>query len=60
MRNVGMGQLLTEIVITAIKKDMIDEILRRAFPGTASKVEGAWPPLGAMANTWPGRSQWSE
>ena len=28
VRNVGMTQLLTEIVITAIKKDMIEEILR--------------------------------
>ena len=28
VRNVGMTQLLTEIVITAIKKGMIEEILR--------------------------------
>jgi hypothetical protein len=28
VRNVGMTQLLTEIVITAIQKDMIEEILR--------------------------------
>ena len=28
VRNVGMTQLLTEIVIKAIKKDMIEEILR--------------------------------
>src|SRR4051812_20912730 len=28
VRNLGMTQLLTDIVITAIKKDMIEEILR--------------------------------
>ena len=35
VRNVGMTQLLTEIVITAIKKDMIKEILREPCPDPA-------------------------
>ena len=35
VRNVGMAQLLTEIVITAIKKDMIEEILREPSPDPA-------------------------
>ena len=35
VRNVGMTQLLTEIVITAIKKDMLEEILREPCPDPA-------------------------
>ena len=35
VRNVGMTQLLTEVVITAIKKDMIEEILREPSPDPA-------------------------
>jgi hypothetical protein len=37
-RNVGMTQLLTEIVITAIKKDMIEEILREPSPDPAPQA----------------------
>ena len=35
VRNVGMTQLLTEIVIAAIKKDMLKEILREPCPDPA-------------------------
>ena len=38
VRNVGMTQLLTEIVITAIKKDMIKEILREPSPDPAPQA----------------------
>jgi hypothetical protein len=38
VRNVGMTQLLTEIVITAIKKDMIEEILREPSPDPAPQA----------------------
>ena len=38
VRNVGMTQLLTEIVITAIKKDMIEEILRKPSPDPAPQA----------------------
>jgi hypothetical protein len=34
VRNVGMTQLLTEVVTTAIKKGMIEEILREPSPRT--------------------------
>ena len=37
-RNVGMTQLLTEIVITAIKKGMIEEILREPSPDPAPQA----------------------
>jgi hypothetical protein len=36
--NVGMTQLLTEVVITAIKKDMIEEILREPSPDPAPQA----------------------
>ena len=36
-RNLGMGQLLTETVVTAIKKNMVERILRV----TAPKAEDA-------------------
>ena len=39
VRNVGMTQLLTEIVITAIKKDMIEEILREPAPERAPPLQ---------------------
>ena len=38
MRNVGITQLLTEIVITAIKKDMLKEILREPCPDPAPQA----------------------
>ena len=38
VRNVGMTQLLTEIMITAIKKDMIEEILRKPSPDPAPQA----------------------
>ena len=38
VRNVGMTELLTEIVITAIKKDMIEEILRELSPDPAPQA----------------------
>jgi hypothetical protein len=38
VRNVGMTQLLTEIVIMAIKKDMIKEILREPCPDPAPQA----------------------
>ena len=38
VRNVGMTQLLTEIVITAIKKDMLKEILREPCPDPAPQA----------------------
>ena len=38
VRNVGMTQLLTEIVITAIKKDMLKEILRKPGPDPAPQA----------------------
>jgi hypothetical protein len=38
VRNVGMTQLLTEIVITAIKKDMLKEILREPSPAPAPQA----------------------
>jgi hypothetical protein len=37
-QNVGMTQLLTEIVIAAIKKDMIKEILREPSPDPAPQA----------------------
>jgi hypothetical protein len=38
VRNVGMTQLLTEVVITAIKKGMIEEILREPSPDPAPQA----------------------
>jgi hypothetical protein len=38
VRNVGMTQLLTEIVIAAIKKDMLKEILREPCPDPAPQA----------------------
>ena len=38
VRNVGMTQLLTEIVIMAIKKDMIKEILGKSSPDPAPQA----------------------
>ena len=37
-RNVGMTQLLTEVVTTAIKKGMIEEILREPSPDPAPQA----------------------
>ena len=38
VRNVGMTQLLTEVVTTAIKKGMIEEILREPSPDPAPQA----------------------
>ena len=38
VRNVGMTQLLTEVVTTAIKKGMIEEILREPSPDRAPRA----------------------
>ena len=38
VRNVGMTQLLTEVVTTAIKKRMIEEILREPSPDPAPQA----------------------
>ena len=38
VRNVGMTQLLTEVVTTAIQKDMIEEILREPSPDLAPQA----------------------
>jgi hypothetical protein len=38
VRHVGMTQLLTEVVITAIKKGMIEEILREPSPDPAPQA----------------------
>ena len=38
VRNVGMTQLLTEVVTTAIKKGMIEEILREPSPDPALRA----------------------
>jgi len=38
VRNVGMTQLLTEVVTTAIKKGMIEEILREPSPDPAPRA----------------------
>ena len=38
VRNVGMTQLLSEVVATAIKKGMIEEILREPSPDPAPQA----------------------
>ena len=40
-RNLSMGQLLTDIMSKAIRKNMIEEILREASQEPAPKAEGA-------------------
>ena len=40
-RNMGMSQLLTAIATMAVKKDLIEEILREPSQEPAPKAEGA-------------------